>query len=150
VDHFVDTNIAVRDADSSDPLHATTRQACTILHRRGDILRIAPQVLIEFRCVATRPVAVNGLGLSASDAEAEIARLKRLFPLLPETPDIFPAWESLVISTGTVGKAVHDARIVAICHVHGITHLLTYNTQHFKRFENIGPGITLVDPRTVK
>ena len=38
---------------------------------------------------------------------------------------------------------------VAVCHVHGVKHLLTFNTAHFVRFASFGPGIVVVDPATV-
>jgi len=44
--------------------------------------------------------------------------------LVAETPDIDPAWKALVGALGVIGKQVHDARLVAVCHVHGVTHLL--------------------------
>jgi predicted ATPase len=47
-----------------------------------------------------------------------------------------------------VGKQVHDARLVAICHVHAVTHLLTFNVGHFVRM-GFGPGVVIVDPATV-
>ncbi len=31
------------------------------LHRRGEVLNVTPQVLVEFRGVATRPVAVGSI-----------------------------------------------------------------------------------------
>jgi hypothetical protein len=52
--------------------------------------------MVEFRNVATRPVAVNGLGLSTVDTEALAATFEARFPLLVETPDIYPAWKALV------------------------------------------------------
>jgi predicted nucleic acid-binding protein len=33
------------------------------------------------------------------------------------------------------GKASHDARLVAAMKVHGITHVLTFNVDDFKRYE---------------
>jgi predicted nucleic acid-binding protein len=35
------------------------------------------------------------------------------------------------------GKQAHDARIVAAMKVHGVTHLLTFNTDDFKRYTDI-------------
>jgi hypothetical protein len=52
--------------------------------------------LVEFRNVATRPAAANGLGLTPTEAEAKAAEFEALFPLLPETAGIFPAWKALV------------------------------------------------------
>jgi predicted nucleic acid-binding protein len=119
------------------------------LHRRGEVLHVTPRVLIEFRNVATRPLAVNGLGLSPVDAEAQTTTFEARFPLLTETPDVYPAWKLVVEALGVIGKQVHDARLAAVCHAHGVTHLLTFNVSHFGRMAGIGPGIVVVDPATV-
>jgi hypothetical protein len=72
-----------------------------------------------------------------------------MFPLLAETPDIYPAWKALVGALGVIGKQVHDARLVAVCHVHAVTHLLTFNVGHFTRLAGFGPGVAVVDPASV-
>jgi hypothetical protein len=59
--HLVDTNILVRLANAADARHAEATRAVVELHRRGEVLHVTPQVLIEFRNVATRPTAMNGL-----------------------------------------------------------------------------------------
>jgi hypothetical protein len=119
------------------------------LHRRGEALHIAPQNLIEFRSVATRPIGSNGLGLTPSEAEAKAAGFETTFPLLPETPDIFPRWKAMVESLAIIGKQVHDARLVAVCHVHGVSCLLTFNVPHFARLASFGAGLAVVDPISV-
>lgn len=147
--YLMDTSILVRLANVADPLRLVAAQAVLELHRRGEVLHLTPQVFVEFRNVATRPMALNGLGLSAADAEVEAAGFEASFPLLVETPDIFPAWKALVAALGVIGKQVHDARLVAVCHVHSITHLLTFNVAHFARMAGFGPGIVVVDPASV-
>lgn len=147
--HLIDTSILARLANTADAFHAVAAQAVVELHRRGEILHITPQNLIEFRNMATRPTAVNGLGLAVADAEVKAAAFEATFPLLVETPDIFPAWKVLVGALGVVGKQVHDARLVAVCHVHGLSHLLTFNVGHFARLAAFGPGVTVVDPASV-
>lgn len=147
--YLVDTSILGRLVNSADSFHSVAVRAVVQLHRRSEILHIAPQNLIEFRNVATRPVAVNGLGLSVAVAEAKAAAFERAFPLLPETPDIYPAWKSLAQAAGVIGKQVHDARLVAICHVSGTTHLLTFNVPHFERLAGFSPGLVVVDPATL-
>jgi predicted nucleic acid-binding protein len=149
MDHLIDTNVLVRLANVADVLHAAAARAVFELHRRGEVLYITPQVLIEFHSVATRPKAVNGLALSPVDAEAKAAVFETTFPLLVDTPDIYPAWKGLVSALGVIGKQVHDARLVAVCHVHGVTHLLTFNVAHFARLAGFGPGIVVVDPAKV-
>ena len=68
-----------------------------------------------------------------------------LFPLLLDPPTLFSEWEQLVTTHAVVGTNAHDARLVAVMLVHGVTHLLTFNTSDFTRF----PGITVLDPVAV-
>lgn len=147
--YLIDTTILVRLANASDAQHAIAAGAVMELHRRGETLHLTPQGLIEFRNVATRPVAVNGLGLSTADTETLAATFETRFPLLDETPDIYPAWNLLVVGLGVIGKQVHDARLAAVCHVYGVTQLLTFNVGHFARFSGFGPGLAVVDPASV-
>jgi predicted nucleic acid-binding protein len=58
--YLLDTNLLVRIGNTMDALHPVAAAAVFELHRRGEVLHITPQVLIEFRNVATRPTAVNG------------------------------------------------------------------------------------------
>jgi predicted nucleic acid-binding protein len=149
VAYLIDTSVFGRLANLADQSYPIAFQAVAELHRRGESLHLAPQVLVEFRSVATRPTAVNGLGLAPAVAEVMAAAFESAFPLLPETPDIFPAWKTLVAAGGVIGKRVHDARLVAICHVHKITHLLTFNVAHFAALATIGPGIVVVNPASI-
>jgi predicted nucleic acid-binding protein len=149
VAYLIDTTILARLANAADVQHAVAARAVLELHRRGDVLHVTPQVLIEFRNVATRPVAVNGLGLSTVDTEAQAATFEARFPLLAETPDIYLAWKALVGPMGVIGKRVHDARLVAVCHAHAVTHLLTFNVAHFVQMAGFGPGLVVVDPASV-
>jgi predicted nucleic acid-binding protein len=146
--HLVDTSILARLANTADALHAVAARAVLELHQRGEVLHETAQNLIEFRNLATRPKAVNGLGLSVAEAEAKAAVFEGKFPLLAETPDIYPAWKAIVGALGVVGKRVHDARLVAVCHVHAVTHLLTFNVAHLVGLAGFGPGIVVVDPAT--
>jgi predicted nucleic acid-binding protein len=146
---LVDTSILGRRANQPDPLKGFADNAVVELHRRSEVLYVTAQCLIEFRNFATRPKAANGLGLAPSAAEALAAQFEAEFPLLPETPDIFPVWKALVQATGVIGKQVHDARLAAVCQVHSVDHILTFNVQHFTRLAAHCPGLTIVDPRTV-
>ena len=115
----------------------------------GEVLHVTAQNLVEPRNVATRPTTLNERGLSMAEAEAKAATFEATLPLLAETPDIYPAWKALVGALGVIGKQVHDARLVAVCHVHGVTHLLTFNVAHFARMAGFGPGVAVVDPASV-
>ena len=147
--YLVDTNILGRLANATDVDHPVALRAVVELHRRGEVLHVTPQNLVEFRNAATRPTVVYGLGLTAAEAEAKASNFEAAFPLLAETPDIYPAWKALVGALGVIGKQVHDARFVVVCHIYSVGHLLTFNTSHFTRMAAFGPGIVVVDPSTV-
>ena len=142
---LLDTNILTRLALHTHPMHRTAQDAVTALRHGGETLCIVPQNVYEFWVVATRPVAANGLGFTAPQADIELTRLETLFSLLPDTPAIFPEWRSLVVAHTVLGKNAHDARLVAAMLAHGLTRLLTFNVADFLRFA----GITVLDPNTV-
>jgi len=137
-----DTNTVFRRVFQSDPLYPQVKAALDTLLLQGDVLYITPQVLVEFQALATRPLAANGLGMTAAEASAWAAQIEALFPLLPETPDIYPRWRALVDAHDVRGRQVYDARLVAVMEAHGVNRLLTLNPTHFRRFG----GITVVEP----
>jgi predicted nucleic acid-binding protein len=143
---LVDTSILVRLANAEDPSHAQAVGAIAALWQAGDSLHVAPQNLVEFWSVATRPLAANGLGLSVADAAAILDVYQAEFVLLPETAALFAAWRAVLNSVEVLGKQAHDARLAAHCHVHAIDSLLTFNVRHFARFTSIGPGLKLIEP----
>lgn len=146
---LVDTSILGRLANRADGAYSVTAASVAELHRRGEVLHVTSQNLIEFRNFATRPVGANGLGLDSAAAESLAVIFESTFTLLEETRDIYPTWKAIVSGLSVIGKQVHDARLVAVCHVHAVTHLLTYNVSHFTRLAIFGPGIVVVDPTSV-
>jgi predicted nucleic acid-binding protein len=146
---LLDTSILVRVANKADLQHRVAVQAVAKLHNRGESLYITPQVLVEFRNVATRPAANNGLGLTGPASESIAAVFESAFSLLKETPDLFSNWKAVVQTHAVVGKQVYDARLVAVCHVHQISHLLTFNVAHFARLGSGVPGVVVVSPESV-
>ena len=148
--YLLDTSVLVRLANAADANHTTAQQALVILAGRGDEAIICPQGVIAFRSVATRPVGPpNGLGMSAARADRIIADFERDHPLLPDTDVIYPTWKALVTALGIEGKTVHDARLAAVCHVHAVIHVLTFNTRHFIRLATHPPLLTVVHPAQV-
>lgn len=143
---LADTNILVITANPSSPFYQETTSALVKLRQQGTQLCILAQNLYEFWAVATRPIANNGLGFTATQAQGELQRLKGFFQLMPDTPAIFAEWERLVVQHSVSGKNTHDTRIAAALLVHGIPPLLTYNSGDFKRFA----GITAIEPKQVK
>ena len=159
--YFLDTNILLRTLVTDDPNYQITMSAIASLKRGKEQLFIAPQNLIELWNAATRPAGQsfagfklprflwlhkNGLGLSPDEAQAEVARLKELFVLLPDREQIYPEWERLVKTYKVKGAKVHDTRLVAFMLVHRLSHILTFNVKDFRRFS---PEITPVSPTDI-
>ncbi|TAL50060.1 MAG: nuclease [Methylovulum sp.] len=94
---LLDTNIVLRLLDRAAPEHSLCVGAIENLLRRGDTPCLAPQILIEFWVVATRPVDVNGFSWSEKQVADAIDHLRVLFPLLADTPALFETWLTLVI-----------------------------------------------------
>ena len=117
------------------------------LAQGGEILSVVPQNVYEFWVVATRPVAVRGLGLSVADAIVEREHIERLFTLRRDPPDLYDRWAQIVAAHGVSDKPAHDARIVAAMLAHGISRILTFNGGDFLRFAPL--GIVVVDPASV-
>ncbi len=65
---LVDTSILGRLANRADASYPIAKAAVAELHRRGEVLHVTAQNLIEFLNFATRPVSANGLGLAATAA----------------------------------------------------------------------------------
>lgn len=135
--YLVDTNILLRSIQETHPMHEIAVEAVRILFERGETLCIIPQNLIEFWVVATRPIAVNGLGFSVVEALEELEQIKSTFTVLPDSEAIFSIWENLIAQYQIMGKPAHDTRLVAAMIAHGLTHLLTFNIADFKRFSEI-------------
>jgi predicted nucleic acid-binding protein len=141
--YLVDSNVLLRLLQRNDPHHSTIRQAVRTLLSRGDELCCAPQNIVELWNVSTRPTtARGGFGLTTAETDRRVRLIERVFTVLDETPAVHPEWRRLVVSHSVMGVQVHDARIVAVMNVHGITHLLTLNGADFSRYA----GITRVAP----
>ena len=134
---LVDSNILLRLSHPASTQYQLAFDSTTKLRGSGDTLCVVPQNLYEFWSAATRPIHVNGLGMSLAQVQRDIADIKNFFCFLDEPTTVFAEWENLVALHAVVGKNAHDTHLVAAMVVHGITHLLTFNKQDFQRFTNI-------------
>jgi predicted nucleic acid-binding protein len=103
---LLDTNILLRYARAADPDFATVDAAINALHAGGESLCIVPENVYEFWATATRPITSNGLGLSVAECQVQVARMKRLFRLLPDLPTLFAEWEALVGAHACHGREI--------------------------------------------
>lgn len=113
---------------------------------RGDVLCVTSQNLIECWAVCTRPVENNGLGLPPALAFRVLSRIETAAVRLAEDDSAYTEWRNLVTTHAVSGKKSHDARLVAAMKVHGVTHVLTFNGDDFRRFD----GIQVIHPKDLE
>ncbi len=111
----------------------------------GAILYYTHQNIAELWNAMTRPIARNGLGLTAAEAEREVQAIESGMSLLPDGEAVYREWRRIVVQYGVSGVQVHDARLAAAMYVHAVNHILTMNVIDFSRFK----GLTAVHPDTI-
>lgn len=143
--YLIDSNVLLRTVEKGHPHHNAAVEAVSSLLVAKTTLCVVPQNLVEFWAVATRPTTARGLGLKPSQATKHITEFKASLVFLPETMAIFVEWERIVSMYAVEGKQAHDAKLVAAMKSHSLTHLLTFNTTDFRRYE-AGENIEVIDP----
>lgn len=142
---LIDTNVLLRRLQPAHPMSGQAAHALQALRARGESLYLAAQNVVEFWGVVTRPVTMNGLGLSPVQAKLEVDELERLFAILPDAPGTYARWRHLVAAHAVSGRQVHDTHLVAAMLTHGVTRILTFNDADFARFGEV----TALNPATV-
>lgn len=146
---LIETSCLLRLPRPNDPRYPQTQTAIDILTDRNEDLTVISQNIVEFRAVATRPLNVNGLGLSLQEVETNIDFIEQVFRLVPDAPSLHQFWRRLCREAGVSGKQVHDTRIAAACAASGISTILTWNPSDFRRFIPFVPGLVVQTPDEV-
>jgi predicted nucleic acid-binding protein len=98
---LVDTNIPLRLAQIGHRHRQPALDALQLLTLRDqEHFAIAPQSLYEMYVVLTRPASGNGFGCTPQRAAAETVAARAIFEILPETAQVYPAWEGLIAERG--------------------------------------------------
>ena len=134
---FVDTNVLLTATDESRQLHSEALNLLSGIVNRDKRLAASGQIVREYLVVATRPIENNGLGLSVTDAEANVTAFLRYLDLYDETEEVSRRLRRLATTHNLRGRRIHDANIVATMSVHGIHTLLTQNGPDFAPFNEI-------------
>ena len=135
--YLVDTNILIRwirrEAQDGKTVDAAIEQLVSL----SSIPCYTSQNLGEFWNVMTRPADRNGYGLSPAQANRHAIDIETNFRLLPDGLEVHEEWRRLLVDYRVSGVQVHDARLVAAMHIHGVKRILTFNTKDFARFTDI-------------
>lgn len=139
---LVDTGVLLRAFDASCAQYRPIRRSIRTLWNRQELLVVALQNPAEFWNVSTRPVDKNGYGLSIERVRKHVAEIELFCLAITEDDRSFAIWKDLVSTYSVTGVAAHDARLVSIMLVHGISTVITLNERDFRR----DAGITAVTP----
>lgn len=136
--YIADTNILLRFIAPTDPNHTLVRHTIYSLLKGKEEVCYTSQNLAEFWNVCTRPVTSrSGFGLSIEETDRRTKVVESYFTFLPDSEAVHAQWRRLVVDNRVSGVQVHDARLVAAMLVHGVTHILTFNTTDFARYTEI-------------
>jgi predicted nucleic acid-binding protein len=144
--YLLDTGILLRLINRQSAEHEEIRRAVRTLKIQGHATVSSFQNRAEFWNVCTRPSSARGgLGLDIDETRHRLRAIERIAPLLPDVLEVYEKWRELVCNHHVQGVQVHDAKLVALMMIHGLTHLLTLNPRDFQRF----PDVAAVHPSAV-
>jgi predicted nucleic acid-binding protein len=141
--YLLDSNILLRWVQPSDPDYSIVASALERLAGKQFVLCYTSQNLAEFWNACTRPSDRNGYGLSPAETDRRAQAFESRLHLLPDSLSVHHEWRRLIVAHDVAGVQVHDARLVAAMHVHGVRRIVTFNTRDFARYgdiEAIHPG----------
>ena len=133
---LVDTNIMLRLLEPRQPQCTAAIDAIAHLTTNvGETFCTIPHCLHEVYHVLTREK--NGHGKAPQAAIEELNQLAGLFPIQPDTDQVFLTWLQVVAQHNVKGRLAYDAKIVAAMIEHRIPAILTFNDTDFRRFNQI-------------
>ena len=134
---FCDTNVLLSAVDRKRTLHRQALHVLNALPTQGTELCLSGQIVREFLVVCTRPVDVNGLGLSPRLAIRNVEAIIERSTILDENRGVATRLRHLARTARCTGKQLHDANIVATMQEHGLSRLVTGNLTDFRRFDSL-------------
>lgn len=143
---LIDSNVLLRWVQPHLPVFPTIQSAIDRLVAWDTLLCYSSQNVSEFWNTCTRPVENNGFGLNPHEADQKAAIFENRLLLLPDSEEVHHLWRTILVEKNISGVQVHDARLAALMQIHGIRHILTFNTRDFSRYNEI----TAVHPEDVK
>ena len=105
---LIDANILLRVAQPTMASHAASLAALTQLANADYDLCLVPQSIYEYWVVATRPITVNGLGLTIAVVDQQIQDLLSRFTLLHDERGRLAHWYKFVATNSVHGRLAHD------------------------------------------
>jgi len=140
----VDTNILVYAHRSDSPWRGSADLRLTELAESGQPWAIPWPCIHEFLSIVTHPrIYQPPTPLPDALTQIELWLAVPSLVLLGETSGYWPQLRGLLSVAAVAGPRVHDARIAALCLLHGVSELWTAD-RDLARF----PGLTVINPLT--
>jgi predicted nucleic acid-binding protein len=143
---LIDSNILLRWVQPQLPSYSVIQTAIDTLTKWDAQLCYTSQNLGEFWNTCTRPVDRNGFGLTPEETDTRARIIEAKLQFLADAEAVHEVWRKMLVKHDISGVQVHDARLVASMQVHGISHILTFNTRDFTRYSQI----IAIHPQEVK
>lgn len=143
--YLIDSNVLLRWVKPDHTDYPIVVSAIDLILQTDAALVYTSQNLREFWNACTPPADRNGYGLSPQDADRKSQFFEARLRLLPDGIAVHHAWREILKTYSIAGVQVHDARLVAAMRVHGVSHILTFNSRDFARYSDIH----VVDPRRI-
>jgi toxin-antitoxin system PIN domain toxin len=138
----VDTNILVYAHRQDSPWHDVAYARLSQLAEGRAAWAIAWPCVHEFLAIVTHPHIYNPpTPLKRAIAQVEAWLEAPSLLLLGETEDYWPELRATLTAARVAGPQIHDARVAALCRLHGIEELWT-SDRDFGRF----PGLKFTNP----
>src|SRR5262249_9062681 len=117
----IDTNILVYAHRDDAPFHEAARRCLTVLTEGRGTWAIPWPSLHEFFSVVTHP-RIYQPPTSAEEALNQVSYwlASPSLIVLAETGNYWPMLSAMVTAGRVVGPRIHDARIAALCQLHGV------------------------------
>ncbi len=133
----VDSNILVYSHRAESAWHPSAAEAVRDLAEGAAAWAIPWPCIHEFLAICTHPRIYNPPTPIGHALEAMAAWLESptLF-LLSEGPGYAESLKAVVQESKVVGAAIHDARIAALCRLHGVKEILSAD-RDFSRFRGL-------------
>jgi toxin-antitoxin system PIN domain toxin len=138
----VDTNILVYAHRADSPFHDPAAKRIAELAEGSATWSIPWPCVHEFLAIVTHPrIYAPPTPLPRALDQVDAWLESPTLVLLAESADHWPALRTVLASGRIAGAQVHDARIVALCHEHGVRELWSAD-RDFNRFA----GLAVVNP----
>jgi uncharacterized protein len=133
----VDTNVLVAASRDDARGHELGRAAVAALAQAPDVWAVPWPCVHEFLAIVTDPRIFDpptslDRALDQVDSWVESPSLV----VLSETINYWPQLRTVLAASDVIGPRVHDARIAALCLVHGVDELWTED-RDFSRFPSL-------------